>query len=152
MWTNCFYMVNDMGTLSCGVVIVDSIGRILLGHMTNHVYWDFPKGKMEDGETELEAAIRETKEEANLTLNPDNMVLLSSNLPYRKGKRLSLFLYKVDDFSQFDIKCNSYVTGEDFTEFDEFNFVTTSELVKYLSPAMYKYVTSNSIIDKIGSV
>ncbi len=34
-------------------------------------YWDFPKGKLENSEKWIEAAIRETKEETNL----DNLVI-----------------------------------------------------------------------------
>lgn len=35
-------------------------------------YWDLPKGKLEKNETSLDAAIREVKEETNLTLRPDH--------------------------------------------------------------------------------
>ena len=30
------------------------------------LFWSFPKGHQEDGETDIETAIRETKEETNL--------------------------------------------------------------------------------------
>lgn len=33
-------------------------------------YWDFPKGKLEAGESDREAAIREVKEETNLSIEP----------------------------------------------------------------------------------
>lgn len=33
-------------------------------------YWDLPKGKLEKGETSLQAAIREVKEETGLQLQP----------------------------------------------------------------------------------
>src|SRR5437899_3166613 len=33
-------------------------------------YWDLPKGKLEAEETELQAAMREVKEETSLTLSP----------------------------------------------------------------------------------
>lgn len=44
---------------------------ILIRHNDGH--WGFPKGHMEKGETEIETAIRETKEETNLdaTIIPD---------------------------------------------------------------------------------
>lgn len=32
-------------------------------------YWDFAKGKLEEGETALDAAVREVKEETNLDVN-----------------------------------------------------------------------------------
>lgn len=136
-----------MTAISCGTIIRDSQGKILIGHMTNQKYWDFPKGKMEDGETELAAAIRETKEESNIDLVPSAMKLLSSNEPYRRGKRLTLFTYNVDSFDDYDIFCASKVEGTDFTEFDKFLMVDSSELEKYLSPAMYNYLVRNAIID-----
>ena len=33
-------------------------------------YWDLPKGKLEQGETSLDAALREVKEETGLTVEP----------------------------------------------------------------------------------
>ena len=61
----CYYMYYKFKgvkfyMLSCGTII-DSKGKILIGHMTNQKYWDFPKGKMEDGETEMAAAIRDKR-------------------------------------------------------------------------------------------
>lgn len=38
---------------------------LLLHYVSGH--WDFPKGKIEQGETKLQAALRELKEETNLT-------------------------------------------------------------------------------------
>ncbi len=49
---------------SCGCVIIKN-GKILLIQQTDEV-WGFPKGHVEQGETEEETAIREVKEETNL--------------------------------------------------------------------------------------
>ena len=53
---------------SCGVFAIKKennlIKIILIRHNDGH--WGFPKGHMEKGETEIETAIRETKEETNL--------------------------------------------------------------------------------------
>ncbi|MCP1727987.1 8-oxo-dGTP pyrophosphatase MutT (NUDIX family) [Natronospira proteinivora] len=54
--------------LSAGIVIIretDAGRRYLLLRAWNH--WDFPKGKVEEGETPLEAAIREVEEETTIT-------------------------------------------------------------------------------------
>ena len=53
--------------LSCGAVIVRTDGattHFLLLRAFRH--WDFPKGMIEDGESPIEAAIREVEEETEL--------------------------------------------------------------------------------------
>lgn len=46
---------------------------LILHYATDHAFWDFPKGKIEEGENKRQAALRETKEETALdvTLNND---------------------------------------------------------------------------------
>ncbi len=54
---------------SCGGIIYKKekkIVQILLVKHTNGGHWSFPKGHVEDGETEIETALREIKEETNL--------------------------------------------------------------------------------------
>ena len=50
---------------SCGCIIINDKNEVLLIHH-NTGHWDFPKGHMEDGETEVQTAIREVKEETNI--------------------------------------------------------------------------------------
>jgi len=50
---------------SCGCIIINDKNEVLLIHH-NAGHWDFPKGHMEDGETEVQTAIREVKEETNI--------------------------------------------------------------------------------------
>ncbi|MCC5812796.1 MAG: NUDIX domain-containing protein [Ectothiorhodospiraceae bacterium] len=55
-------------TMSAGVVVVreeDDSWRLLL--LRAFQYWDSPKGRVEDGETPLQAAVREVQEETGLT-------------------------------------------------------------------------------------
>ena len=55
---------------SCGTIIIDSNKRVLL--VRQKLGWvGFPKGHMEQGETEIETARRETKEETNLDVIVD---------------------------------------------------------------------------------
>mgnify|MGYP002856821633 CR=1 FL=1 len=49
---------------SCGAIIFDGDKILILQQAAGH--WGFPKGHVEDGETEIETAIREIKEETNL--------------------------------------------------------------------------------------
>ena len=49
---------------SCGCVIIEDEKVLLIKQVQGN--WGFPKGHMEVGETEVETAIREVKEETNL--------------------------------------------------------------------------------------
>ena len=55
---------------SCGAIIINDKKEVLLLKQTKGHY-GFPKGHMESGETEIETAIRETKEETNLDIEID---------------------------------------------------------------------------------
>ena len=48
---------------SCGVLVFDDNKILMVHHNLGH--WGFPKGHVEEGETEEETAIREVKKETN---------------------------------------------------------------------------------------
>ena len=50
---------------SCGCIIIND-GKVLLIEQANTGTYNFPKGHMNPGETEIETATREVKEETNL--------------------------------------------------------------------------------------
>lgn len=52
---------------SCGCIIIDNEKVLLIKSKKGH--WDFPKGHVEQNETEQETALREVKEETNLNVN-----------------------------------------------------------------------------------
>jgi ADP-ribose pyrophosphatase YjhB (NUDIX family) len=61
--------------ISAGIIIIWN-KNILLAHPTNHKMfstWDIPKGAVEDGESFKEAALRETREEVGLCIDPDEV-------------------------------------------------------------------------------
>ena len=49
---------------SCGCIIIKDDEVLLIKHNKGH--WDFPKGHMEEGETEKQTAVREVKEETHM--------------------------------------------------------------------------------------
>lgn len=51
---------------SCGAIVFDDDKVLVVKHRAGHV--DFPKGHMENQETEEETAIREVKEETNIDI------------------------------------------------------------------------------------
>lgn len=109
-----------------GVMILKD-NKVLLGHRTNTakdtggIYepdsWTFPGGKQEYEETVLETAIRETKEETDLTIS-DIQVLTATDefQPDRhyvtigviaknyQGKLKTMEPSKIDEWSWFDLE------------------------------------------------
>ena len=82
---------------SCGGIIFYKTRqnvKILLVKNNNGRYWSFPKGHIEDGETEQETAIREIKEETGLDVTlVNNFREISEYCPFGKiRKRVVFFL------------------------------------------------------------
>ncbi len=92
--------------LSCGVVIVNDAAELLLCHVTGHDHWDLPKGGITAGETPLQAALRETREETGLALDADALLELG-RLSYRPRKDLHLFATLMQRFDPGLLVCES---------------------------------------------
>jgi len=59
--------------------------------------WAFPGGRIDDGETPLQAAIRETSEEIGLTLTDQQLLGRLDDYPTRSGYVMSPFVFWIDD-------------------------------------------------------
>lgn len=84
---------------SCGCIIINN-NKVLLVFEKGRNFWGFPKGHMEENETELETAIREVKEEVGLDVIIDSSKRyeLHYNIDNRIDKTTVLYLAKtVDD-------------------------------------------------------
>ena len=60
-----------------GAIITDAQGRLLLtkrGHPPQAGYWSLPGGRIEPGESDHEALVREVQEETGLRVNPGRLV------------------------------------------------------------------------------
>jgi 8-oxo-dGTP diphosphatase len=60
-----------------GAVVHDERGRLLLirrGHAPSAGLWSVPGGRMEAGETEAQAVVREVAEETGLRVRPDRVL------------------------------------------------------------------------------
>src|ERR1700712_5482777 len=83
-------------TVSCGVILLDSTGRVLLAHATETNHWDIPKGQAEKGEAPIDAALRELREETGFAAAPERLRELG-RFAYRRDKDLHLFAMHVAD-------------------------------------------------------
>lgn len=64
---------------AASTIVVNQEGKILLQRRADNGFWSLPGGAMEIGETIGEAAIRETKEETGLDVEPEYIVGVYTN-------------------------------------------------------------------------
>jgi 8-oxo-dGTP pyrophosphatase MutT (NUDIX family) len=125
--------------VSAGVVITDG-DSLLLAHVTNGHNWDIPKGRMDEGETAIESAIRELREETGLETDASNLTTLGL-YNYKPKKDLHLFLWRVGSMPDpTQLVCTSYFSGPKGRqpELDAFAVVSWDNIEKYCAPALVK--------------
>lgn len=135
-------MGEDIKKISCGIYLINSDNKLLIGHPTKHKpnVWAIPKGRVNEGESDhFEVAKRELLEETNIDINKFEIVkkVEFDIIRYREtNKYLKGYFIKVDNsFSGEDIKCDSMVYRDgvpSFPEFDDFRWVTIEESKKLL--------------------
>lgn len=127
--------------IAAGIFIVKKDGSLLICHPTNHKadFWSIPKGKVEEGETMHEAALRETYEETNIDFtkisNKHYKIHTLEPVTYgHKKKMIHPFVYVEIPDSKFvweniEIKCNSNVPIDrgGFPEMDDYKWVSIEE-------------------------
>ena len=83
---------------SCGCIIINNNNKVLLVYekRKGRDFWDFPKGHMEEGENEIETAIREVKEEVGLDveINKEKRYVLNYIIRDEIDKTTVLYLAK----------------------------------------------------------
>lgn len=122
---------------SCGCIIIDR-GKVLLVQQTKG-HWGFPKGHVEAGETEIETAIREVKEETNLDVEINENKRYSMEYITDRGtlKKVVLFIAKKisgnEKYQESEIKSIKWLNYEDAIK--TITYDNTRELFKKI----YKY-------------
>jgi len=111
--------------LSCGILILNPQHELLLCHVTGQDHWDLPKGGRHDGESPLQAALRETREETGLRLDAAALLELG-RFDYRPKKDLHLFALRMPRFDVAQLHCESHFaqlgTGRRLPEMDGYGW------------------------------
>lgn len=82
---------------ACGTIVIND-GKVLVIKQKQG-FWGFPKGHMEQGESEIQTAIRETKEETNLDVIIENKTRFCLNYIIENkniNKEVVYYIAKVD--------------------------------------------------------
>ena len=118
---------------SCGCIVVDG-DKILLEKEISREgdrFWTFPKGHMEPGETEIQTALRETKEELGLDVEIIDEKSIDNNYFLHDGK----ILKQVSHFLAKPLSADLKLQAEEVEEarwpsFDEARNLATFEFTK----------------------
>jgi putative (di)nucleoside polyphosphate hydrolase len=129
--------------VSCGTLVLNSAGALLLCHVTNTAKWDIPKGMQDPGESTLQAAMRELREEAGVVFEATRFEDLGG-FAYRPDKRLHLYLVRAGD-ELGDLRrlvCTSFfphpVSGQPTPEADGFRWAAREQVARLCWPRMGK--------------
>jgi 8-oxo-dGTP pyrophosphatase MutT (NUDIX family) len=125
--------------LSCGILILNAQQELLLCHVTGQDHWDLPKGGAHEGESPLQAALRETREETGLDLAAEALRELG-RFDYRPKKDLHLFATLAPRFDLAQLCCESqfsqYATGRRLPEMDGYDWVSFERVAELCTPKM----------------
>jgi putative (di)nucleoside polyphosphate hydrolase len=133
-----------MKTTSCGILVFEPGGDLLLCHATGTSYWDIPKGAGEPGETPLQTALRETAEECGLVFSPPDLLELG-RFAYRPSKDLALFAVLTERVDTALCVCSSHFRdrfGRDRPEMDGFEWVAPAQVPARCAKSMAALMTA----------
>lgn len=118
---------------TAAIVLIDRNGNILGCHATGRPSdsgYDFPKGCVDEGETDFEAACRELKEETGLTLETlaQGHYLVQYDVidcgvhKHNREKNIHIFVFPVNGFPMHKLKCTSFfeLHGKQIAEVDSY--------------------------------
>ena len=101
-----------MRVTSCGVLVRDGAGLVLLGQATGSARWDIPKGIAEPGESFASAAARELREETGLVAAAEALRGLGVHR-YLPAKDLALFGWEAGAIDVAGLRCTSLFKARD---------------------------------------
>lgn len=131
-----------MKKISAGLILTDKT-KFLGCHSTGNYFYDIPKGSIEEGETALEACIREVQEETGLHVEGENLIDLGV-FDYNYEKNLHLFLLVKEDLPQTEqMICTTYFetkSGKKLPEADKFRYIKFSEKEVFLTENMKRVI------------
>ena len=145
--------------ISAGLFLIKKDHTLLVCHptKTKKTVWSIPKGKVEDGEHYISAAIRETYEESNVNVSNWSIMHNLTPVKYPNGKKV-LYGYALFEtqnkinFDNFEFKCNSNVPEDKggYPEMDDFKWVTIDEARSLLHVSQVECLNEiEKIIEKI---
>ena len=104
---------------SCGCIIVNGLHKVLLIYEKNRNFWGFPKGHMENGEDEIQTALREVKEEVGLDVEIDTQKRYTLNYIINNEIDKTTVLYLAKPITEEVVMQESEIENAKWCKFDE---------------------------------
>jgi len=139
--------------LSCGLLVLNEFGELLVGHSTGNTIWDLPKGLIDEGEDAMACALREAKEEFGLKFAPDRLTDLGRH-PYYQGKDLHLFWVQTTTLeTKLDnLRCTSLFehpkSKQTLLEIDGYAWADEQQLRRRLGMSMKRLLLDKGLLVK----
>jgi 8-oxo-dGTP pyrophosphatase MutT (NUDIX family) len=130
-------------TTSHGTLLIDADAELLVCHATGGRHWDIPKGMAEPGETSVQTALREAREECGLELDPRAFCDLG-RFSYRPDKDLWLHAALIERVDPARCVCSTFFTdrwGRLRPEMDAFRWARFAEVPELCARSMALVLT-----------
>lgn len=143
-WAMLDLLPSRQRRLSCGIVVLLESREVLLCHVTGQRHWDLPKGGIHDGETPIEAALRETHEETGLCLGAEALLDIGRHV-YTAKKNLHLFACLSQRIDPRELHCASCfverISGRSRPEMDGFGWFAFDRIEALCTPKLAALLT-----------
>lgn len=120
-----------METVRVSGIFVECEGKFLILKRRNDISqpgkWGLPAGRIKSGETELEAAIRELREETGYEASPAQLNFISKSDWHFPGKRVIYYRFNMNLEKPFDVRLTP-------KEHVEFRWITRDEFRSLKNP------------------
>jgi 8-oxo-dGTP pyrophosphatase MutT (NUDIX family) len=129
---------------SCGAVIYkkeDDYSFLILKHNSGH--YSFPKGHVENNESEIDTAIREIKEETNLNVIIDGDFRVVNTYSPKEGIVKDVVFFVAKAISYDVVVQEEEIDSIDWYSYDEALDIITYDSDKKILIDVYKYLQEN---------
>lgn len=134
-----------MSVTSCGILVKHG-DKYVIGHATGQKHFDIFKGRMDAGETHLQTALRECREESGLIFEGKDLHDLGLH-DYLKQKMLYLYITKVDAVDMAALTCTTFF-DDDILEMDYYEEFYFEEMLTHLGKNMRRiFITLQDAIE-----
>jgi 8-oxo-dGTP pyrophosphatase MutT (NUDIX family) len=147
--------MSSIGPITCGIYLYDNTSeKILICHATNASWktWSIPKGIKDEGEEELDAAIRELEEETGIKKKELNLnsVFRLQPVKYKKQNKFlqPFFILTAASLKNKELVCSTMVK-EGVPEIDKWAWVEPEEILNKLHESQqHHYSTILELIER----